>query len=169
MSEMIMIKCTAEQTKKTKALLKLYRNVLHNVNNNIVYLDDTVYTNSRKHLSDFVGSLIEFEPTIDSRDLNDRLESYYNSLSLLSLIDKAAALVYEYPDNGRKYYEILRLYYLGGIKYSHDEIIEELEMSRSNYFRYFDQAIACFRCHFMSVLKAKNYELHDELLLKKSS
>jgi hypothetical protein len=169
MSEMIMIKCTAEQTKKTKALLKLYRNVLHNVNNHIVYLDDTVYTTSRKHLADFVGSLVDFEPNIDSRDFNNKLESFYGSLSLLELIDKAAALVYAYPDHGIEYYEILRLYYLSGVKYTHDEIIEELEMSRSNYFRYFDQAIACFRCHFMSVLKAKNYELHDELLLKKSS
>jgi len=169
MQEIRIMKCTAEQTKNTKAILKLYRSVLHNVNNNIVYLDDTVYTTSRKHLADFVGSLVDFEPDINSRDFNDKLESFYGSLSLLELIDKAAALMYAYPDHGTEYYEILRLYYLGGVKYTHDEIMEELEMSRSNYFRYFEQAVVCFRCHFMSVLKTTKYELHEEALLEKIS
>ena len=165
----IIMKCTAEQTKSTKALLKLYRRVLHNVNNNIVYLDSTVYTESRKHLSDFIGSLIDFEPNVNSRDFNDKLESCFGTLSLLELIDKAAALVYQYPDHGMEYYEILRLYYFGSFKYTHDEIMEQLDMSRSNYFRYFEQAIACFHCHFMYVLKAADYELNEEVLLKKSS
>ncbi len=47
--------------KNVKALLKLYRKVLYSVNNNLYYLDEEVYVNSRRHLSDLVDSLVEFE------------------------------------------------------------------------------------------------------------
>lgn len=35
-------------SKSVKALLRLYRKVLHNVNNEIVYLDELTYTTSLK-------------------------------------------------------------------------------------------------------------------------
>ena len=72
-------------SKSVKALLRLYRKVLHNVNNEIVYLDELTYTTSRKHLSDLVNSLVEFETNIDSRKFNDKLDSCYKTF-LLSCI-----------------------------------------------------------------------------------
>ena len=50
----------SSHSKSVKALLRLYRKVLHNVNNEIVYLDELTYTTSRKHLSDLVNSLVEY-------------------------------------------------------------------------------------------------------------
>ena len=125
-------------SKSVKALLRLYRKVLHNVNNEIVYLDELTYTTSRKHLSDLVNSLVEFETNIDSRKFNDKLDSCHKSLSLLQILDKTIVMVRDYPDNGQVYYDILTRYYYDNFKYTHDEIIEILEMSRSNYFRCFD-------------------------------
>ena len=73
-------------------------------------------------------------------------------------------MVRDYPDNGRTYYEILSRYYFDNFKYTHDEIIEVLEMSSSNYYRYFNQAIACFYMHLIPVLKANEYDFEEDVL-----
>ena len=152
-------------SKSVKALLRLYRKVLHNVNNEIVYLDELTYTTSRKHLSDLVNSLVEFETNIDSRKFNDKLDSCHKSLSLLQILDKTIVMVRDYPDNGQVYYDILTRYYYDNFKYTHDEIIEILEMSRSNYFRYFEKAVACFYMHLIPVLKANDFSFEEDLLM----
>ena len=59
--------CSDNQSKSVKALLKLYRRVLHNVNNEIVYLDEYTYITSRKHISELVDTLIEFETNIEKK------------------------------------------------------------------------------------------------------
>jgi hypothetical protein len=149
-------------SKSVKALLRLYRKVLHNVNNEIVYLDELTYTTSRKHLSDLVNSLVEFETNIDSRKFNDKLDSCHKSLSLLQILDKTIVMVRDYPDNGQVYYDILTRYYYDNFKYTHDEIIEILEMSRSNYFRCFDKGIECFYMHLIPVMKSNEFTFKDE-------
>jgi len=149
-------------SKSVKALLRLYRKVLHNVNNEIVYLDELTYTTSRKHLSDLVNSLVEFETNIDSRKFNYKLDSCHKSLSLLQILDKTIVMVRDYPDNGQVYYDILTRYYYDNFKYTHDEIIEILEMSRSNYFRCFDKAIECFYMHFIPVMKSNEFTFKEE-------
>lgn len=109
-----------------KALLKLYRSILHSVNNNLYYLDEEVYVNSRRHLSDLVNSLVEFETQDEKRRFDDRVNSYHKSLSLLELLDKAAVMVRDYPDKGRIYYDILFRYYFDDYIYTHEEIISVL-------------------------------------------
>lgn len=53
--------CDDNKVKAVKSLLKLYRKVLHSVNNHLVYLDEEIYVSSRKHLSDIVDGLVIFE------------------------------------------------------------------------------------------------------------
>ena len=150
--------------KNVKALLKLYRKILYSVNNNLYYLDEEVYVNSRRHLSDLVCSLVEFETQEEKRSFDDRVNSYYKSLSLLELLDKTVIMVRDYPDKGRIYYDILSRYYFDRFSYTHEELISVLEMSRSNYYRYFDQAVECFYTLLILVLKAENYEVDDDLV-----
>lgn len=150
--------------KNVKALLKLYRKILYSVNNNLYYLDEEVYVSSRRHLSDLVCSLVEFETQEEKRSFDDRVNSYYKSLSLLELLDKTVIMVRDYPDKGRIYYDILSRYYFDSFSYTHEELISVLEMSRSNYYRYFDQAVECFYTLLIPVLKAENYEVDDDLV-----
>ena len=155
---------TKEKLQNVKALLKLYRKILHSVNNNLYYLDEEVYVTSRRHLSDLVNSLVEFETQEEKRSFDDRVNSYHKSLSLLELLDKAAIMVRDYPDNGRIYYDILFRYYFDNYIYTHEEIISVLELSRSNYYRYFEQAVECFYMHLIPVLKSENYDVDDDLV-----
>lgn len=158
------LKCDKSKAKAMKSLLRLFRRVLHNVNNRIFYLDEMTYVTSRKHLTDLVGSFVEFETTVNTNTFYDEVYRSHKSLTLLELLDKTMVMVRDYPDNGRTYYEILSRYYFDNFKYTHDEIIEVLEMSSSNYYRYFNQAIACFYMHLIPVLKANEYDFEEDVL-----
>ena len=156
--------CGKARLKNVKTLLKLYRKILYSVNNNLYYLDEEVYVNSRRHLSDLVDSLVEFETKEEKRRFDDRVNSCHRSLSLLELLDKTVVMVRDYPDKGRIYYDILFRYYFDNFSYTHEELISVLEMSRSNYYRYFDQAVECFYTLLIPVLKSENYEVDDDLV-----
>lgn len=163
----LMLKCDKNKAKAMKSLLGLYRRVLHNVNNKIYYLDELTYTTSRKHLTDLVGSLVECETNVNTNTFYDTLYSSHKSLTLLDVLDKTIEIVAQYPDNGRIYFEILSRYYFEEYQYRHDEIIEILEMSSSNYYRYFNQAIACFYMHLIPILNANKYDFNEEVALNK--
>ena len=156
--------CTKENIKATKSFLELYRRVLHNVNNEIVYLDDYTYTTSRKHLADFVNSLVDYNPVTKQDYVTDRLNSCSKSLSLLDVVDDTIKLVHNYPIKGRLYFSILDKYYIDSLNLSHEQIIQILDIPSSSYYRTFDQAIACFYHHLMHILRTKGYEFNEEML-----
>ena len=64
------IVCDKNKEKMIRSLLKLYRKILHTVNNNLVFLDEEVYVSSRKHLSDIVEGLVLFESKKDEHNHN---------------------------------------------------------------------------------------------------
>lgn len=161
--------CTKENIKATKSFLSLYRRVLHSVNNEIVFLDDFTYTTSRKHLADFVNSLVDYTATTDEKYVNDRLNSCSKSLSLLEIVDQTAQLVHNYPVKGRMFFSIIDKYYLDTMNLSHEQIIQIMDMPASSYYRTFDQSIACFYHHLMFVLRNKGYQFDEEILTQKCS
>ena len=89
----LMLKCDKNKAKAMKSLLGLYRRVLHNVNNKIYYLDELTYTTSRKHLTDLVGSLVEYETNVNTNTFYDTLYSSHKSLTLLDVLDKTIEIV----------------------------------------------------------------------------
>ena len=54
---------------------------------------------------------------------------------LIDLIEKAVVKIREYPDNGGIYYSIIDLKFLNYFKYSEEDILEELDLERSTYYR----------------------------------
>ena len=156
---------TGEQLEATKSLLKLYKTVLQNVNNRLYDLDELTYVTTRKHLTDLVGGLVEFEIQDNPGTFNDRINSCYKSLSLLEMIDESVVLVHDYPDNGRLYYDIINLYYMGISENSHEDVMEMLDLTRATYYRSHKKALECFYLHFITVLKKANYTFDTQKLL----
>lgn len=151
-----------EKEKSIKSLLKLYRKILHTVNNNLVYLDDEVYVSSRKHLSDIVEGLVPFETKQEEQKFNERVCVYYQDLELLKLLEKVIVMVRDYPDNGNTYYKILEMLYFNSFDYDGEEIMSILEMSRSTYYRQLKKAYICFYFHLIGVLRSENKDFHEE-------
>lgn len=44
-------------------------------------------------------------------------------------------MIKDYPDNGKMYYSIIDLRYIGYFQFTEDEILEQLDLERSTYYR----------------------------------
>ena len=119
----------------TKLLLKLYSKVLWRMSTTVMEMDEECYLTSGSGLYDVVDTLIEVDPRVDKLRLESRLESLENSKSILVLIDRAMALLKNYPIEGQKYHDILTKTYMVFVKYSEIEILDALNISRSTLYR----------------------------------
>ncbi len=119
----------------TKLLLKLYSKVLWRMSNSIMEMEAECYLSSGSKLFDVINTLIDVDPRVDKIRIESRLQSIEDSKSIIELIDRALILLKNYPDDGVRYYEILNKSYLVFVKYSENEILESLNISRSTFFR----------------------------------
>jgi hypothetical protein len=121
----------------TKLLLDLYSKVLWRVEQSLDDLDEECYESDKKHLCDLINSLIDMDTQIDKTRFERRMQSIEESKSLIELVDRAVMMLKTYPENGERYYDILcKTYQINSIcKYSEDELIEELCVSRTTLYR----------------------------------
>lgn len=127
-----------------KILLNLYRKVNFRVEERIQDLKLETYESKRKHLEELVISILEMDTTINSKKIEDQLISVSESLFLLQIMDKALEKLKNYPDNGELYGNILELRFFNKEIYSHDIIMEKVNMSRSSYYRHLNRAIQSY-------------------------
>jgi len=121
----------------TRLLLDLYSKVLWRVEQSLNDLDAECYEVDKKYLYDLINSLIDVDTQIDKARFERRMQSIEESKSLIELIDKAFMMLKTYPENGERYYEILsKSYHINSeYKYSEDELLEELCVSRTTLYR----------------------------------
>jgi hypothetical protein len=72
------------------------------------------------------------------------VRSLFETQWLIALIDHAMNKIYDYPDNGKLYHEILSKQYLTVYKYSELEMLEILCLERSTYYDKKKEAIELF-------------------------
>ena len=74
------------------------------------------------------------------------------------MIDSAAAWVHDYPEEGKKYYNIICHSYLfrNGLKES--ELLEVLGMERSTYYRRRKEAVTVFGVAIHEVIRKRKEE-----------
>lgn len=119
----------------TKLLIKLYSKVLWRMSNSIMEMETECYLSNGSKLFDVINTLIDVDPCVDKLRIESRLQSIEDSKSIIELIDRALILLKNYPDDGEQYYEILNKSYLVFVKYSENEMLESLNISRSTFFR----------------------------------
>jgi hypothetical protein len=82
-----------EKEKTVKSVLKLYRIINHIVNNKLVYLENELYTTSRKQLLDIVEGLVPFETKKDEQRFYDKVFVCYTDLQLTKMLEDVRHLV----------------------------------------------------------------------------
>ncbi len=127
-----------------KLLLKLYSKVLWSIQNTIMEMDSECILATGCKLIDVVDALIDVDPRIQKRRIESRLQCIEDSKSIVELVDRALLLLKRYPEEGNKYFEILNRTYLSEKKFTESEIIENMNISRSSYFREKKKAISLF-------------------------
>lgn len=78
--------------------------------------------------------LSEFAPTEQKQDFEAKVSSLFETKWLVGLIDSAMLRVYEYPVNGKLYFEILSKSYMTVLRYSEPELLEVFSLERSTFY-----------------------------------
>lgn len=125
----------------TKLLLKLYSKVMWRMKNSIMEMNEECFLNSDNNLFNIVDALIDVDPRVDKARIESRLQSIENSKSILVLIDKALILLKNYPKDGERYFEILNKSYLLFYNYNENELLGNLNVSRTTLYREKKKAI----------------------------
>ena len=120
---------------ETELLLKLYRKVLFRVNQKLDQVQEESCESTRKDLSDYINSIVEFDSKKKKQKICERLISMGTSLCLLEVMEDALIILKDYPDDGELYYRIIRLSYFDSIKSTHEEIMEYCNLASTTYFR----------------------------------
>lgn len=120
--------------KKTDMLLKIYRKVSWSTKERFDDLNEITYANCMNN-SEYLCYLLTFAPDKELDVFESRAVSAMQTRVLVELIERAAIKLKEYPDNGSVYYSIIELKYLGCFCYTEGEILEQLNLERSNFYR----------------------------------
>lgn len=120
--------------KKTDMLLKIYRKVSWSTKESFDELNEITYASCMSN-SEYLCYLLNFAPDQELDVFESRAVSTMQTRVLVELIERAAVKLKEYPDNGGVYYSIIDLKYLGYFKYTEGEILEQLNLERSNFYR----------------------------------
>ena len=126
--------------RKTDLLLKLYRKASWGMCEKFDDLNEITYEKSLGG-EDMLNYLLNFAPDRELEVFRTRAETAIQTRALIDLIDKSAVKMKEYPDSGAMYYSIIDLKYLNYFKYSEEDILEELDLERSTYYRKKKEAI----------------------------
>jgi len=129
---------------KTKLLLKIYRPVVWSTSNRAYQICESAECYCGKNLERALEYLANFAPETEQNRFSENVRSLFETHWLISLIDSTMNKIYEYPDNGKLYHEILSKQYLTVSKYSEQEMLELLNMERSTYYDKKREAIDLF-------------------------
>ncbi|WP_010249561.1 hypothetical protein [Acetivibrio cellulolyticus] len=129
---------------KTKLLLEIYRPVVWSTQNRFNQVSENAACYYSKNLEQALEYLENFAPEIERDKFNQKVYSFFETHWLISIIDSAMSKIFQYPDNGKLYHEILVKQYMTVIKYSEQEMLELLHMERSTYYDKKREAIDLF-------------------------
>ena len=82
----------------------------------------------------------------DHEDSEERhpIRSEEDRKAAVEIVDAAMVKVHEFPLNGELYSEILSMYYLSKLQYSEMEMMDQLRLERSSYYRRKKEAVTVF-------------------------
>lgn len=129
---------------KTKLLMKIYRPVVWSASNRVLEVCESAEIYCSKQMEEALEYLANYAPDTEQEKFSEKVRSLFETQWLISLVDSTMNKIYEYPDNGKIYHEILSKQYLTVYKYTEQEMLEVLNMERSSYYDKKKEAIDLF-------------------------
>ncbi len=129
---------------KTKLLMKIYRPVVWSASNRVLEVCESAEIYCSKQMEEALEYLANYAPDTEQEKFSAKVRSLFETQWLISLVDSTMNKIYEYPDNGKIYHEILSKQYLTVYKYTEQEMLEVLNMERSSYYDKKKEAIDLF-------------------------
>ena len=88
--------------------------------------------------------LENFAPNEKRERFAETIQSLFQVKWMVEIVDAAMVRVRDFPLDGELYSEILSLFYLSRFQYSETEMLNQLEMERSTYYRRKKEAVTVF-------------------------
>jgi|GEM_PF-1047784 len=129
---------------KAKRLLNSFKHVLWTINSNIKELDEECKASMNEDLAYAVEILDKFDYRMDTERLERKLAANQESRLMANMIFAAIFKVKEYPTFGESYYSVLEKTYLSKDKKKETNILYELNISRSTFYKYKRDAVKIF-------------------------
>lgn len=125
-------------------LLRIYSDVVWN--NVEAYTDVIRECNDTYGLPNYKGLeiLAEIGEEEKAIELKERLMNVAENKIIIDAIERALLHVKDYKHNGEIYYDIIYKNFFVKYKYTEDDLLDELKMSRSTYYRKRKEAIHLF-------------------------
>lgn len=128
----------------TKELLELYSKVSWRINSSLKEIDQEYRECTNRRLIDLIDTLVDIDPRVNEERLNSRLRSIEGSKSILDFNNLSLLQLKDYPENGKRYYDILNSIYIKRTAKSIESIAEDHDASRLTIYRERNKAINIF-------------------------
>lgn len=125
--------------RNTKELLKNYRVLVYVVS----HKPQSIASELDAPLAD-IKTIVEqcdIASSYGDTNIDNELRGAVRTTKLMDIVNKSLTAVKELPETGEMLYKLLYLTYLSEEKYSIDDIVDKLEISRPTYFRKKKEAI----------------------------
>lgn len=129
---------------KTKLLLKIYRPVVWSASSRALEVRESVSIYCSRTMEEALEYLANYAPEVEQDRFSEKVQTLFETQWLITIIDNAMNKIYEYPDNGKLYHEILSKQYLTINSYSEFEMLGALNLERSTYYDKKKEAIELF-------------------------
>jgi len=129
---------------KAKMLLSIYRRICWSTVGRAEAVSEDICCYCG---SDVDGALIyleTFAPDEQKARFEVRIQSLFESRWMMEMMEGAMSRVYEFPDGGNLFYDILNKAYLWKNKCTESEMLEMLNLERSRYYDKKKEAIMVF-------------------------
>jgi len=100
---------------------------------------------------DALLNMVDMELGMENRKLESRLSSLQRSRLLVDRLNEAITVIRKKPGDGERMYEVIYHTYLAPDKLTHLELLEKLNLSSRQYYRYREQAIKLISLRLWSV------------------
>ena len=133
--------------KKAKKVLQVYRDICWDTAEYAEQMQLSLPYESDYCSWDLNSALMyleDFAPNEKRERFAERIQSLFQVKWMVEIVDAAMVKVHDFPLNGELYSEILTMFYLSRLQYSETDMLDQLEMERSTYYRRKKEAVTVF-------------------------
>lgn len=131
-----------------KALLKIYSKVVWRLHGEVAEMEKVSYEYGNSTLLDYLNCFMDIDTRVNRERFKNRLQSLQESNCIIKLINNALVKLKNYPQDGKRYFQILNKCYLVHSKYDETDLLESFNISRETFYRDKKRAVRYWESYF---------------------
>ena len=135
-------RCNDKYYHNAGRLLKLYKGVAWRLSHSLNEMDEECRCIGNVTLKKAMQELIDMDSDLSRLKLDERMESITVSYQMIQIVDRALAMLKDYPYRGEQYFEIINRVHILDYPYTEQEMLDRLRIGKTTYYKYKKEAVA---------------------------